>query len=235
MSKRMPVLMAVAVAAAVTLLRGPGILPDDARGAAWPEASAPTTTSERTTVPGYDRDCGTGHGCVFGQPWSDDVDVKFGHNGCDTRNDVLRDRAREFTLKPGTRECVVAAGVVEDFYTGENMQFVRGKGNRVQVDHVVPLAAAWDLGAAAWPLQKRIDFANDPANLVVASGSINASKSDRTPGEWLPAKLRVACAYVTRYENVATRYGVALTTNDQKAIEQVRARCAATTTKEARR
>ena len=26
----------------------------------------------------------------FGEPWSDDVNVEFGHNGCNTRDDVLR-------------------------------------------------------------------------------------------------------------------------------------------------
>ena len=26
----------------------------------------------------------------FGEPWSDDVNVEFGHNGCNTRDDILR-------------------------------------------------------------------------------------------------------------------------------------------------
>jgi hypothetical protein len=26
----------------------------------------------------------------FGEPWTDDVDVEFGHNGCNTRDDILR-------------------------------------------------------------------------------------------------------------------------------------------------
>lgn len=26
----------------------------------------------------------------FGPPWTDDVNVEFGHNGCDTRDDILR-------------------------------------------------------------------------------------------------------------------------------------------------
>ncbi|HWF71238.1 MAG TPA: hypothetical protein VG187_17045, partial [Mycobacterium sp.] len=26
----------------------------------------------------------------FGEPWSDDVNVEYGHNGCNTRDDILR-------------------------------------------------------------------------------------------------------------------------------------------------
>lgn len=43
------------------------------------------TVPVRNSVPGYDRDCGPGHGCVFGPAWSDDVDVAGGHQGCDKR------------------------------------------------------------------------------------------------------------------------------------------------------
>lgn len=186
---------------------------------------------DRVKHPGYDRECGTGRGCVFGPAWSDDVDVKFGHNGCDTRNDVLRDRASEFAVKSGTGGCVIASGVVEDFYTGERMEFVRGPGNRVQIDHVVPLAAAWDLGANDWSQQQRVNFANDPANLVIATGSLNASKSDQTPGEWLPANQRAACSYVERYKAVASSYGIAVTVDDRNAIDQASERCSTPTTK----
>src|SRR5664280_3577045 len=47
------------------------------------------TVRARTKVAGYDRSCSLGHGCVFGPAWSDDTTAAGGHNGCDTRNDVL--------------------------------------------------------------------------------------------------------------------------------------------------
>lgn len=212
---------------AAVVVGGVGLVRAQADG---PTAPVPETGSgtvaERVTRPGYERDCGRGRGCVFGQAWSDDVDVTFGHNGCDTRNDVLRDRASEVVIKAGTRGCVVASGTVVDFYTGHLMSFVRGDADGPQIDHVVPLAAAWDLGAADWPLAKRTDFANDPENLVVTSRSVNAGKGDRTPGEWLPASLAGACRYVARYRAVAELYGVAMTEQDTRAIAQVLQRCA---------
>jgi hypothetical protein len=100
------------LAAAVVLIRvggdlGPGApAPDDSAGSA-PPATSPEPTpqgtyrpgvddleqllakvsvlADRPSVTGYDRDCGSEHACSFGQPWSDDVDVELGHNGCDTR------------------------------------------------------------------------------------------------------------------------------------------------------
>ena len=38
--------------------------------------------------PGYERSCDPG-GCVFGREWTDKNATRFGHNGCDTRQDVL--------------------------------------------------------------------------------------------------------------------------------------------------
>ena len=38
----------------------------------------------------------------FGEPWSDDVEVEFGHNGCNTRDDILRRDLRELVVRPGS-------------------------------------------------------------------------------------------------------------------------------------
>ena len=48
----------------------------------------------RAPKTGYSRD-------EFGSRWSDDVDVEGGHNGCDTRNDMLKG-LDDVTFKPGT-------------------------------------------------------------------------------------------------------------------------------------
>ncbi len=38
----------------------------------------------------------------FGQAWSDDVNVEFGHNGCNTRDDILRRDLANLVVRPGT-------------------------------------------------------------------------------------------------------------------------------------
>lgn len=57
----------------------------------------------RAPKTGYERS-------LFGQPWSDDVTVPDGHNGCDTRNDILRRDLVEVELKPGSHGCTVLTG-----------------------------------------------------------------------------------------------------------------------------
>lgn len=70
----------------------------------------------------------------FGKRWAD-VD----RSGCDTRNGILARDPTDKTLKPGTRDCVVLTGTLEDPFTGTVIHFVRGEvtSNAVQIDHVV--------------------------------------------------------------------------------------------------
>ena len=79
----------------------------------------------------------------FGPSWSDDNGVEGGHNGCDTRNDILRRDLVDLTYKTSTRDCVVATGTLHDTYTGTTIAFVRGQdtSTAVQIDHVVSVAS----------------------------------------------------------------------------------------------
>jgi hypothetical protein len=96
----------------------------------------------RAPKTGYDRD-------MFGQAWTDDVDVDGGHNGCDTRNDILRRDLTAIILKPGSNGCAVQSGTLADAYTGTTIDFVRGTDTSsvVQIDHMVALCNAWQTGA----------------------------------------------------------------------------------------
>jgi hypothetical protein len=86
-------------------------------------------------IPGYDRDCGAGDGCVFGTEWTDNTDAPDGHNGCDTRNDVL---AGQFTdVDKGTSRCVVQAGTLDDPYSGASIPFRKAQADQVEIDHIL--------------------------------------------------------------------------------------------------
>ena len=75
---------------------------------------------------------------LFGQPWSDDVNVAGGHNGCDTRNDILQRDLDEISIRNGTRGCLVESGRLVSPYSGETINFHRGD-NQVDIEHVVEL------------------------------------------------------------------------------------------------
>lgn len=161
----------------------------------------------------------------FGQAWSDDVNVEFGHNGCNTRDDILRRDLTNLVVRPGT--CFAQSGVLRDPYTGAVIDFVRGPetSNAVEIDHVVSLADAWYTGARTWDPQRRLDFANDPRNLLAVSPKANFDKAFRDAASWLPADAAFRCDFVARQVDVKTTYGLWVSAKEKQAMGDVLARC----------
>ena len=159
----------------------------------------------------------------FGDAWTDDVNVAGGHNGCDTRNDILR---RDLIDVVGNG-CVVFAGILNDPYTGTTVDFQRGEGTSslVQIDHMVALSDAWQKGAAQWDELRRQDFANDPRNLQSTLGWINQQKGDGDAATWLPPDKSYRCVYVSRIVDVKSAYGLWVTQAEHDAIARVLDQC----------
>lgn len=174
----------------------------------------------RAPKTGYDR-------AEFGQAWSDDVSVPGGHNGCDTRNDILARDLQVTEFKPGTRDCVVLRGVFHDPYSGETVEFVRGQGTSqlVQIDHVVALSDAWQKGAQQLSPERRRDFANDPLNLQATLGRLNQQKGDGDAATWLPPRTGYRCEYVARQIVVKDVYGLWVTQAEHDAMARELGRC----------
>jgi uncharacterized protein DUF1524 len=161
----------------------------------------------------------------FGEAWSDDVDVEFGHNGCNTRDDILRRDLADPAVRPGT--CFAQSGTLHDPYRGEVIAFVRGPAtsDAVQIDHVVSLADAWYKGARDWDDQRRRNFANDPRNLLAVSAKGNFDKAFRDAASWLPPNVGFRCAFVARQVEVKTAYGLWVSAKEKRAMNDVLAGC----------
>ncbi|CCQ13388.1 MULTISPECIES: GmrSD restriction endonuclease domain-containing protein [Nocardiaceae] len=177
----------------------------------------------RAPKTGYDRD-------MFGQAWTDDVDVDGGRNGCDTRNDLLRRDLIDITLKPGSNGCTVQSGTLADVYTAASISFVRGSdtSSDVQIDHIVALSNAWQTGAQQLDQATRANFANDPRNLQAVDGPANQQKSDGDAATWLPSNKAYRCTYVARQVAVKAAYGLWVTPPEHDAIVRVLRDCGAT-------
>lgn len=217
---------AAAVTAAAALAVPPPAVADDTGISTSDVATALTAldgipTKGRAPKTGYSRS-------QFGQAWTDDVSVQFGHNGCDTRNDILRRDLTDITIKPNTRGCVVLSGILNDPYTGQSVTFERGakSSEEVQIDHVVPLSNAWQTGAQLWDEAKRRDFANDPRNLQATYGPINQAKGDADAATWLPPNTAFRCTYVSRMVTVKALYGLWVTPPERDAMVRVLSSCA---------
>ncbi|MFC5266150.1 HNH endonuclease family protein [Kribbella qitaiheensis] len=162
----------------------------------------------------------------FGQTWSDDHAGRGGHNGCDTRNDVLAAQLTGIQYRERSKCVVISGTLTAEPYTGKRIEFRKAKATQVQIDHVYALARAWDMGASRWTQQRRTDFANDQAaNLIAVDGPANASKSDEGPGEWLPLNRTYRCTYVLRYLQVAHKYALPITTADRDAARTITRTC----------
>ena len=159
---------------------------------------------------------------AFGDAWDDENTAPGGHNGCDTRDDIL-DRDLTGKTYVATKRCpqAVATGTLRDPYTNETIPFTRGNqvGAAVQIDHIVPLAYAWDMGARDWPDALRKRFANDPANLLAVAGQANQDKGDLPPGEWMPPNAAFGCQYAVAFIAVIRGYGLAV---EQLSAERLR-------------
>jgi hypothetical protein len=211
--------LVLAVAVMVALLIAP--TPAAADTAADTLATLDTLAIKgRAPKTGYERE-------LFGERWTDDVTVEFGHNGCDTRNDILRRDLVEVVSKPGSNGCAVLSGVLNDPFTGTVVDFVRGPGTSadVQIDHLVALSDAWQKGAQQWDEFTRRNFANDPANLQATIGWVNQEKGDSDAATWLPPNGSYRCTYVTRIVEVKAAYGLWVTQAEHDAIARVLAGC----------
>jgi hypothetical protein len=158
----------------------------------------------------------------FGAAWSD-VD----HNGCDTRNDILKRDMTNVTFKPGTHDCVVKTGTLNDPYTGKTINFVRGQhtSTAVQIDHVVALSDAWQKGAQQLNADQRLQLANDPYNLLAVDGPANQQKSDSDAASWLPSNKSFRCQYVARQIGVKHKYALWVTQAEKDAMTNVLSSC----------
>jgi hypothetical protein len=184
------------------------------------EALATLPVKGRAPKTGYAR-------AEFGDSWTDDNDEMWGHNGCDTRDDILRRDLTDIVMRAGG--CKVSTGVLHDPYTGSETHFVRGPGtsSQVQIDHVVPLANAWQTGAQQWTARQRQDFANDPLELIATQGTVNEAKGDGDAATWLPPRKAFRCAYAARMVAIKLRWHLWVTAPERDALARLLQPCGA--------
>ena len=148
---------------------------------------------------GYDRD-------LFAH-WNDADD-----DGCDTRREVLlRDSQAAHVVDPD-RECWIISGL---WYSVYDDVWVEGAPSALDIDHLVPLAEAWDSGASGWGPDRREAFANDEDALLAVTARSNRSKGAADPAEWMPANRDYTCIYVAGW--IATKARWDLTVDRREA------------------
>lgn len=154
----------------------------------------------------------------FGDGWGTSA-------GCDTRNRILQRDLKNIELD--SESCKVMSGTLEDPYTGKSINFIRGEttSDDIQIDHVIALSNAWQTGAQALSFNQRVQFANDPLNLLAVDGSANQQKSDGDAATWLPPNKPFRCQYVKRQMDVKRKYALWVTQPEAEAVKRITLGC----------
>jgi hypothetical protein len=164
----------------------------------------PVATEDRT---GYDRD-------LF-HLWID-----ADSDGCDTRAEVLISEAEEApTVGSG---CSLSGGRWYSYYEGASQT----TASALDIDHMVPLAEAWDSGASSWSSSRRESYANDLGDshtLVGVTASLNRSKGDQDVAEWLPPINH--CRYLKDWLIAKVRWGLSQDSTEKAALQDLAAGC----------
>ncbi|MFF2367810.1 HNH endonuclease family protein [Streptomyces sp. NPDC058122] len=146
-------------------------------------------------------------------------------DGCDTRKEVILAEALE---NPAIgAQCALTGGR----WWSEYDQVWITAASSLDVDHMVPLAEAWDSGAAAWSAARREAYANDqgaPNSLIAVSGSSNRSKADRDPADWLPVPAD-RCKYAADWVADKLRWSLTADAAERDALTHLAEACPATT------
>ncbi|MFC9344224.1 HNH endonuclease family protein [Streptomyces sp. NPDC057020] len=202
-------------AAALSLLLTPLALPMAAAAAPAARAAAevltvadavaqiPIALEDRT---GYEREEQFKH-------WNKGLDPA---DGCHTRNEVLLAEAVESPTV--SANCKLTGGKWLSYYDGQEVT----EPGKLDIDHMVPLAEAWDSGASTWTAARREAYANDQgaaASLVAVTGRSNRSKSDRDPQDWMPPLPDAHCRYVSEWVATKLRWGLTVDQGEANALK----------------
>jgi hypothetical protein len=143
-------------------------------------------------------------------------------DGCNTRAEVLKAEAVVAPVQGA--KCALTGGRWYSPYDDRYIDGARG----MDIDHLVPLAEAWDSGAYGWSGKEREAYANDLGDdraLIAVSAASNRSKADQDPTTWLPPTAGYRCQYVTDWVADKTRWGLSIDVDEQAALARTLDQC----------
>lgn len=191
------------------------------------------TTPQRQRIPGYERE-------KFGNGWGRKgvcttreaalLSAAITHASPDTEDysnthDALpapqpvRQRTGKLPEPTDLAACKIFDTQIWDEYAG-TLLLITDSPRDIDIDHIFPLSAAWDLGAHSWDHQQRRKFANDGRNLVPTDAGANREKSDSLPADWMPSDGSAHCWYARRVAFVAVLYDLMIPEVDAQKMNE---------------
>jgi hypothetical protein len=188
-----------------------------------PKGAAARSVSRAVAAVRVARERPSGYKRTLFRHWTDDD-----RNGCSAREDVLIAES----LSPAQVDpfgCKVIEGDWYSPYDG----LTHTDPAELDIDHVVPLKEAWDSGAHSWSAARRRAFANDmsdPRSLIAVTSSVNRSKGDKDPTNWMPPNRADWCRYIADWVAIKARWGLTMDQSEHGRITKLaKGECAKTT------
>ncbi|MFE3431146.1 HNH endonuclease family protein [Streptomyces sp. NPDC059171] len=143
-------------------------------------------------------------------------------DSCTTRAEVLL--AEAVTAPEQGARCTLSGGSWLSYYDEVEVTEAR----KLDIDHMVPLAEAWDSGAYDWTPERREAYANDldaERSLVAVTARTNRSKADKDPAAWMPPAQSATCTYLTDWTATKLRWGLTADETEQAALLELAEPC----------
>ncbi|MEU0966949.1 HNH endonuclease family protein [Streptomyces sp. NPDC005917] len=139
---------------------------------------------------------------------------------CNTREYILK---RDGSNVVTDSACAATSGSWYSPYDGATWT----AASDVDIDHLVPLAEAWDSGAGKWTTAQRQAFANDITRpqLLAVTDNVNQSKSDQDPATWMPPLTSYRCTYVRAWVQVKYYYNLSVDSAEKSALTSYLSGC----------
>ncbi|GHE77507.1 HNH endonuclease family protein [Streptomyces spiralis] len=139
---------------------------------------------------------------------------------CNTREWILK---RDGTNVVTDSSCAATSGSWYSPYDGATWT----AASDLDIDHLVPLAEAWDSGASKWTTSQRQAFANDVTRpqLLAVTDNVNQAKGDQDPATWMPSRTAYRCTYVRAWVQVKYYYNLSVDSAEKSALQNYLAGC----------
>ena len=137
-----------------------------------------------------------------------------------TRQEMLVITSRSDVRYTNPRNCVVRTGEWLDEYTGEVFEVAV----KLEVDHGIPRMYAHTHGGDRWMPEKKLQFANDPLNIMLVERREVKRKRDRGPSRYLP-RDEFQCEYINLWDQISDKYNLQLSASDRSTISRMRDDC----------
>ncbi|MFJ5779882.1 HNH endonuclease family protein [Streptomyces sp. NPDC093094] len=148
-------------------------------------------------------------------------------DGCSTRGEVLIAEAVTAPVVGVGVGCALTGGTWYSYYDDITVT----AASSLDIDHMVPLAEAWDSGASTWDSARREAYANDLAqesSLVAVTARSNRSKADQDPAQWLPPTPGAVCRYTSEWTATKLRWTLTADQSELDRLNELAADCTET-------